>query len=237
MHVLIVYAHPEPTSFCAALKDTAVATIGEAGHEAVVSDLYGEAFDPVAGRHDFLAAADPTRFHYQSEQLNAVRGGGFCAELAREQARLEAADAVVFLFPLWWGGPPAILKGWIDRVLAYGFAYVDGCRFDSGLFRHKRSLLCVTTGGTPERFSADGVYGEIDKVLWPVQHLTLDYMGMAAETPFICYGAPRVGAQGRAEYLAAWRGRLAALLTRKPIAAPARRPEAPGDAAPWTRER
>lgn len=235
MNVLIVYAHPEPKSFCAALKDEAVETIRRAGHDAAVSDLYGEAFNPVAGRHDFLDVAEAARFHYQSEQQHAVDGGGFSPELAREQARVAAADAIVFLFPLWWGGPPAILKGWIDRVLAYGFAYVDGYRFDTGFFKDKRSLLCVTTGGTPARFSAEGVYGEIDRVLWPIQRLTLDYMGLEAEEPFVCYGAPRVGDEGRADYLAAWRRRIDELLEKAPPA-PARRPAPAIDhAAPWTR--
>jgi len=235
MNVLIVYAHPEPTSFCAALKDEAVEAIRQAGHDVTVSDLYGEAFNPVAGRHDFLAMADAARFHYQSEQLHAAKGGGFSRELLREQARVEAADAIIFLFPLWWGGPPAILKGWIDRVLAYGFAYVDGSRFDTGLFRHKRSLLCVTTGGTPARFSADGVYGEIDRVLWPVQRLTLDYMGLEAEAPFVCYGTPRVGDEGRAGYLVAWRKRLGELLGKNPLASDRCPAPAIDHAAPWTR--
>ncbi|MGB3386634.1 MAG: NAD(P)H-dependent oxidoreductase [Pseudaminobacter sp.] len=235
MNVLIVYAHPEPTSFCAALRDEAVEAIRHTGHEAVVSDLYGEGFNPVAGRHDFLAVADARRFHYQSEQLHAANGSGFSQELSREQARVERADAIIFLFPLWWGGPPAILKGWIDRVLAYGFAYIDGYRFETGLFKHKRSLLCVTTGGTPARFSTNGVYGEIAKVLWPIQRLTLDYMGLEAEAPFVCYGAPRVGGEGRAEYLAAWRRRLGELLGKEPLTSDRHPAPTIGHAAPWTR--
>ncbi len=63
MHALIVYAHPEPTSFTAALKDTAVDALRGAGHTVDVSDLYAEGFNPVAGRHDFVAAFDPNRFH------------------------------------------------------------------------------------------------------------------------------------------------------------------------------
>lgn len=235
MKVLIVFAHPEPTSFCAALRQEAVKTIGAGGHEAIVSDLYAEGFNPVAGRHDFLAVADATRVHYQSEQLHAAQTAGFSSEILREQARIESAHAIVFLFPLWWGGPPAILKGWIDRVLAYGFAYVDGARFENGLFKGKRSLLCVTTGGTPARFTADGVYGEIEKVLWPIKRLTFDYMGLAAEEPFVCYGTPRVGAEGRADYLAAWRKRLLTMLDKEPIAGGNAKARVLAGAAPWAR--
>ena len=118
MNVLIVYAHPEASSFTAALKDAAVDALSAAGHRVEISDLYGEGFNPVAGRHDFIGAADPARFHYQSEQLHASRTDGFAADLVREQERLMRADLLVFVFPLWWGGPPAIVKGWFDRVCA-----------------------------------------------------------------------------------------------------------------------
>lgn len=110
-NVLIVYAHPEPKSFNAALCARAASALTAAGHDVTVSDLYGEGFDPLAGRHDFTTVADPDRFHYQTEQAHAARHGGFSAELAREQARVEAADLLVLQFPLWWGGVPAILKG------------------------------------------------------------------------------------------------------------------------------
>jgi NAD(P)H dehydrogenase (quinone) len=212
MHVLIVYAHMEPTSFTAALKDVAVETILAAGHSVDVSDLYASSFDPVAGRHDFSTVADETRFHYQTEQAMAAAAHAFSGSIAVEQDRVRRADLVVLAFPLWWGGPPAILKGWIDRVLSYGFAYVDGARFDSGLFQGKRGLLCVTTGGTQERFSASGVYGPVGKALWPLQHLTLEYMGMTVSEPFVAYGAPRVSASDRENYLTTWQARIHGLL-------------------------
>jgi NAD(P)H dehydrogenase (quinone) len=212
MHVLIVQAHMEPQSFTVALVEVAVAAVMAAGHTVEVSDVYAAGFNPVAGRHDFSSVADAGRFHYQTEQGKAAAEHAFAAEIAREQARVTRADVIIFAFPLWWGGPPAILKGWIDRVLSYGFAYVDGARFDSGLFKGKRGLLCVSTGGTLERFSEAGVYGPIEKVLWPLQQLTLAYMGLLVAEPFVAYGAPRVSAEARAEYLTAWQARVKALL-------------------------
>ncbi|WP_342362332.1 NAD(P)H-dependent oxidoreductase [Terrarubrum flagellatum] len=208
MHALIVYAHMEPTSFTAALKDKAVETIEAVGHSVEVSDLYGSGFNPVAGRHDFTSVADASRFHYQNEQAKAAEQKAFADELKREQDRVSRADLIMFAFPLWWGGPPAILKGWLERVLAYGFAYVDGARFDSGLFKDKRGLFCVATGGTPQRFSDEGVYGPIEKVLWPVQRLALEYMGMKVFEPFVAYGAPRVDDAARKAYLEAWGERV-----------------------------
>jgi NAD(P)H dehydrogenase (quinone) len=212
MHALIVYAHPEPSSFTAAMKDVAVATLTALGHTVDVSDLYGDRFNPVAGRHDFQGMAEPARFHYQTEQLHAWQTQGFAADIVREQARVARAELIVFVFPLWWGGVPAILKGWFDRVMAYGFAYVDGKRFDSGSFRGRCALMGVSTGGTTERFSDQGVYGDIQRVLYPVRRCMLEYLGLGVLDPFVAYAAPRVEAAARDEYLEAWSARVAAAI-------------------------
>jgi NAD(P)H dehydrogenase (quinone) len=196
MYVLIVHAHPEPASFTAALKDTAVRALSAAGHQVQVSDLYGEEFTPVAGWHDF--------FTIKSEQLNASRTGGFAADLVREQKRLMHADLLAFTFPLWWGGLPAIVKGWFDRVCAYGVAYADGKRFDKGYFIGRRAILGLTTGGTIERFSAGGGYGEMAHVLYSVRRCILEYLGLEVMEPFVAYAAPRVDAGRRNQYLHHW---------------------------------
>jgi len=208
LHALLVYAHPEPTSFTAALKDAGIDALEHAGHSVEVSDLYREKFDPVAGRHDFTGVADAKRFHYQTEQGHAQETDGFARDITREQARFLKADLVVWLFPIWWGGMPAIMKGWFDRVLAFGFAYADGRRFDTGFFPAKRGMLCLSTGGTQARFAATGVYGDIHTVLWPAQRLMLEYLGMQALEPFVAYGAPRVDDDARKAYLEQWRARL-----------------------------
>lgn len=202
MNVLIVYAHPEPASFNAAMCARAVDALTGAGHDVVVSDLYREGFNPVAGRHDFLSVADPEIFHYQTEQAHAARHGSFAPDVAREQARVAEADLLIMQFPLWWGGPPAIVKGWGERVFAYGFGYADGLRFETGVFRGRRAMVSMTSGGTLGRFGAGGVYGELERqVLWQVQHLGLEYMGYELEPPFVAYGAPRTDDAGRATYL------------------------------------
>jgi NAD(P)H dehydrogenase (quinone) len=208
MHALLVYAHPEPSSFTGALKGAAFETLRGAGHAVEVSDLYGEGFNPVAGRHDFVSVCDPRRFHYQTEQGHAHQAGTFAPDIVREQQRFLKADLVVWLCPIWWGGVPAILKGWFERVLAYGFAYTDGRRYDSGFFQGKSGLLCLSTGGTEARFSPTGVYGSIDQVLWPTQRLMVEYLGIKALEPFMAYAAPRVDQVKREAYLQAWRARL-----------------------------
>ena len=202
MNVLIVYAHPEPASFNAAMCARARDALTQAGHEVVVSDLYGEGFNPVAGRHDFVSVADPNVFHYQTEQAHAARHGTFASDITREQRRVADADLVILQFPLWWGGVPAILKGWGERVFAYGFGYADGLRFQTGVFRGRRAMVSMTSGGTTARFGAGAVYGELERqVLWQIQHLGLEYMGYELEPPFVAYAAPRTDDAGRAAYL------------------------------------
>lgn len=215
MQVLIVLAHPEPASFSAALARRGAEALREAGYGVVVSDLYAEGFSPVGGRADFTGAADPALFKYQAEQAHAVRSGGFSDEIRREQERVAAADMLVLQFPLWWGGVPAMMKGWFERVMAYGFAYADGLRFDKGVFRGRRAMVSMTTGGPEARFGPDAVYGEEERqVLWQSQRLTLQYMGYETEPPFIAYAAPRVSAERRQEYLDDFAARLVAAAAR-----------------------
>lgn len=208
VNVLIVYAHPEPTSFTAALKNTAVQALQRNGHTVEVTDLYAEGFNPVAGRDDFMTVANAERFHYQSEQEHASKSHGFAPDIVREQGRIDRADLIVFLFPLWWGGVPAIMKGWFDRVCAYGFAYADGKRYEHGYFKGRRALMALTTGGTPKRFTEEGSYGEMRHVLHGLRRLMLEYMGLEVTEPFVAYAAPRVDARMRQEYLNAFETKL-----------------------------
>jgi NAD(P)H dehydrogenase (quinone) len=212
VNVLIVYAHPEPSSFTAAMKDAARTVLEAAGHRVQVSDLYGECFNPVAGRHDFRTVADPARFHYQTEQAHASRHGGYAEDLVREQERVAAADLLLFVFPLWWGGMPAILKGWFDRVLAYGFAYADGQRYDTGFFHGRKGLLGIATGGTAQRFTREGSYGDMEQVLHGVQHCMLEYLGLDVPPPFVAYAAPRVEPAERGRMLQEWQQRVMAFV-------------------------
>ncbi len=216
MHTLLVYAHPEPQSFTHALLEQAKRTLAETGHSFEVSDLYGEAFNPVAGRHDFMTVADSESFAYQKEQALAAQCQGFAADIEREQQRVGRAELTIFFFPLWWGAPPAILKGWFDRVMAFGFAYVDGTRFETGLFKGKRAMACVVTGGTAKRFSEGGTYGAMSQVLWPFQHCALEYLGQECLDPFVAYAAPRIEEAARHRYLAEWNQRLRSVLQNAP---------------------
>ena len=110
MRVLIVCAHPEPTSFNGAMTRQATAALVEAGNEVIVSDLYEMGFDPVSDRRNFVTMKDPVRYDQQTEEAYAYGHGGFAPELQAEMDKLLWCDALILQFPLWWFGLPAILR-------------------------------------------------------------------------------------------------------------------------------
>jgi NAD(P)H dehydrogenase (quinone) len=223
--VLVVYAHPEPRSLNAALRDLAVDALRAAGHEVEVSDLYAMGWKAVADGTDFLDRDPAARLHYGRESRRAHDGGTQAPDIVAEQAKILRADALVLQFPLWWFAPPAILKGWIDRVFANGFAYGIGTyegaryglRYGEGRLVGKRALVSVTTGGPPTHYSDRGVNGAVEDLLFPLTHGTLFYAGIAVLPSFAVHGANRLTDEGFAAAASAYRARLANLFTDAPI--------------------
>lgn len=209
MNVLIVYAHPEPKSFNGAMKDVAVETLTAAGHEVVVSDLYAMGFDPVAGRGDMTGElTNPDFFSLATEQTAAYETGRTTLKIVGEMHKLQSADFVIFQFPVWWFGAPAILKGWADRVFARGFAYMPGRKYDTGMFKGKLAMIAATTGTSADTYAPDGIDGDILTVLWPLHNGLLRYSGFDVLPPFVAYMPGRVGDDGRKAYLDGYRKRL-----------------------------
>ena len=152
MNVLIVYAHPEPKSLNGALKDLAVQRLEAAGHTVQVSDLYAMQWKAALDASDSSVAPVGPHFHPSLDSKYAFENGLQAADIAAEQARLQWADAVILQFPLWWFSMPAILKGWVERVYAYGFAYGVGehsdthwgDRYGEGTLAGKRAMLILS---------------------------------------------------------------------------------------------
>jgi NAD(P)H dehydrogenase (quinone) len=197
MNVLIVYAHENNKSFNAAMKDVAVETLTATGHSVVVSDLYAQGFNPVASRHDFTKLSGAVHYKFQKEQRYAAEGGYFAADIKAEMEKFKTADLVIYQFPLWWFGLPAIMKGWFDRVFAMDFAYGDGRIFDRGPFRGKRAMCALTTGG-PEQSYPDFN----DTVLRPIQFGLLYFAGMDVLPPFTAFAAAHLDDDARKYLLA-----------------------------------
>ena len=151
MNVLIVHAHPEPQSFSSSLAKQAGETLTKEGHHVEFSDLYAMKFDPVSDRRNFMTVKDATYFKQQQEEVFATTQHGFAPELESEIQKLERADALIFSFPLWWFGMPAVLKGWVDRVFATHRIYGGEKLYENGLGKNvKRGLVLMTTGGGPD---------------------------------------------------------------------------------------
>lgn len=216
MNVLVVLAHPEPRSFCGGLRDATVEALQAGGHSVRESDLYAMRWNPALGPRDFADHEPDAAFDAQSAQRRAVAAGTQAEDFAAEQRKLDQADLVIVVFPVWWFGIPAILKGWIDRVFALDIAYGGGRWFDSGVYRGKRALVCCTTGAKADRFSEAGLFGPIDWVLHPLRVGTFNFCGFDTLEPFVAWAAANVDDAARRRYLAAWRGRLAAIETEAP---------------------
>lgn len=214
MKVLVVYAHPEPLSFNAALKDAAVAALQAQGHAVQVNDLHAMGFKAVTDAADFPVRADPSRLVIPKEQAAAHARGTTAPDIAAEHAKLAWADALLLQFPLWMYGLPALLKGWCDRVFSEGFVNdpPNGRLFDRGHMAGKRAMLSLTTGGKPGGFAANGRHGPMEAILWPI-HTALRFQGFDLLPPFVAYDVVRGDDVARQEALAALRARMAGLFT------------------------
>jgi NAD(P)H dehydrogenase (quinone) len=184
VNVLIVLAHPEANSFNAELVRRAKEVFLSQGHSVRISDLYAGQFDPCERGSHFPQRRIPERFYAQTEQRFNSDQGTLPADVEREIDAILWADFVLFQFPLWWFGMPAILKGWMDRVFVYGSLYTGSRRFNNGVCRGKRAVLSVTAGSPEEACMHDGREGDTRLILWPI-HYALHYVGFTVLDPII----------------------------------------------------
>lgn len=138
MRFLVVFCHPSRDSFGGALHDLTCRTLAAAGHETRVRDLYGEGFDPVLTREEWdRYLADP--------QANIEAQAGHVADL-------QWCEGLIVIYPTWYYGPPAMLKGWLERVWLPGVTFEIpksvGSR-PTGKLRNVRLFLGITTSGSP----------------------------------------------------------------------------------------
>ncbi|MFH1574597.1 MAG: NAD(P)H-dependent oxidoreductase [Acidobacteriota bacterium] len=149
MHVLIVLAHPGGDSFNGAVCRALIQGLAEAGHTWDLADLHAERFRPVL----------------EAEELRTLGSSAPAADVAGYQRRILDAQALAFVFPIWWFGMPAILKGFIDRVFQENFAF----RFTpagtvEGLLPHEKALVINTAGGGANLYRLFGFGKPLEKV-------------------------------------------------------------------------
>ena len=225
MHALIVHCHPEPLSFNAALTEVAKTTLRQRGFCIDVSDLYRERFDPCECAEHYRNRDNCAVFSPLGEQRHAFETNTLPDDVQREIERLERADLVVFQFPIWWHGQPALLKGWFDRVLVNGGLYTSAMRYDRGYFRGRKAVCSVTTGAPEIAFGPGSRGGEIERILWST-HYSLHYMGFQVLPPFVAFGIQGHGYaytgdnsndRRLIQYRKTWKVRLKSLDRDKPL--------------------
>lgn len=145
MNNLVVYAHPNSKSFGKGIVEAVVKASEDKNADVRVRDLYEIGFNPILKPEDF----------------EAFQSGKAPEDIAIEQEHVNWADVITFVYPVWWASFPAMLKGYIDRVFSYGFAYeyVDGV--PNGLLKGKKALLLCTTGTPSEIYAATGMHNSM----------------------------------------------------------------------------
>jgi len=151
MQISVILAHPTPDSFNHAIAQASMAELKQGGHHVSFHDLYAEKFDPI------LPASEISEEASLPEEIRR-----HCEEVA-------SADGIIIVHPNWWGQPPAILKGWVDRVIRPGIAYrfADGDQGEGvpiGLLKAKVACVFNTSNTTPDREAR--VFGDPLETLW-----------------------------------------------------------------------
>ncbi len=151
MKISIILAHPDPRSFNHAIASAAVDELEKRGHEISFHDLYAEKFDPL-----LLAEEIPTE-------------AALPPDIERHCREISDAEGIIVIHPNWWGQPPAILKGWVDRVIRPGVAYefLEGDQGEGvprGLLKAKTAVVFNTSNTEAER--EQKVFGDPLETLW-----------------------------------------------------------------------
>lgn len=141
MRHLIIYAHPNENSLNHSVLKTVVENLEAQYHEIVIRDLYTNGFDPVLSLTD----------------MQGQRMGKVSDDVKLEQDYISWAEQITFIYPIWWTGLPAIMKGYIDRVFSYGFAYCYDQGIQKGLLKGKKAVIINTHGKSQEEYERTGM--------------------------------------------------------------------------------
>jgi NAD(P)H dehydrogenase (quinone) len=154
MHVYILFAHPSITSFSKAVLDAFTKGLQDAGHSYEIGDLYRMNFQ-----------SDMTPAQYQRE-VGIDPNAPLPADVKGEHEKINRSNALAFIYPVWWSDCPAILKGWFDRVLTYGYAYF----YDESEERHtkiaiQQAVVICPAGHTVEHLEQTGIAQSMRRIM------------------------------------------------------------------------
>jgi len=184
---LIIYAHPNPTSFNHAIKGIVEEKLNKAGNSFETRDLYGIGFNPQLSGNDFVS----------------WQQGQFLLDIKAEQDYIRNSDILIFIHPIWWFNMPAILKGYIDRVFSYGFAYSAKEKGPYGLLTDKKVILINTTGGAEENYLK---YGYKEALKKTIEDGIFGFCGVKVIMHRYFYAVPYVSDQAREKMLEELKG-------------------------------
>lgn len=146
----MVYSHPNPKSYNHAVRDVVESTAKELGHEIVTRDLYDIGFNPVLSADDFVA----------------MQKGNYQPDVEAEHKHITWCDIMIFVFPIWWTGLPAEMKGYIDRVLSFGFAYkIDEKHNVIAMLKGKKAIVFNTTGSPNDFYEKIGMHKSLRQTI------------------------------------------------------------------------
>ena len=149
MKVFIVYCHPSADSFTREVKNSFIAGLESAGHSFIISDLYAMNFKSDMGESEY------TREAYYQRELPLPE------DVKAEHEKINASDAIAFIYPVFWSDAPSKLVGWFDRVWTFGFAYGE----NRGMKQLKKGLVFCVAGNTLEYFERTGLGDAMKKVM------------------------------------------------------------------------
>jgi len=141
MRHLIIYSHPNDESLNHHFLNTVTEILQTQNHEIRIRDLYHLDFNPVMSLQD----------------LKDQRSGRLSEDIREEQEHILWSDHITFIYPIWWTGMPAIMKGFIDRVFSYGFAYRYDQGIQKGLLKGKRATIINTHGKSKAEYESTGM--------------------------------------------------------------------------------
>lgn len=148
MNYLIIYSHPNPASFNFAIRETVVRVLKQRHQEVRTRDLYEMRFDPVL----------------QGSELAGFQRGKMSPDIAIEQDHVRWAEVLIFIYPVWWAGMPAITRGYIDRVFCKGFAYDYGPDGLQGLLKGKKVQIFNTMGAPLAAYESSGIFKSMEQL-------------------------------------------------------------------------
>lgn len=185
----VIVAHPEPRSFTGSWARASLQASEELGHTVLYSDLVTDGFNPVESALCYDTAVNGTDaepFDPLKAQERAAQSENLPTDVASEMQKILDANRLIIHFPLWWFGPPAILKGWLDRCLVHGALHNVDERFDRGRCQGKQVLFCVSTGASADECAYSGKEADVEMLLWPLAY-TFRYLGFTILKPQLAH--------------------------------------------------